>query len=67
MRKLVGRSNIEDALRRLDKLTLEESRMAAAEGLRATHGVGEGVKVVINAVLEGGHLVFLLSTSSSNL
>jgi hypothetical protein len=67
MRKLVGRSNIEDALRRLDKLTQEESRMAAAEGLRATHGVGEGVKVAINAVLEGGHPVSLLSTSSSNL
>jgi hypothetical protein len=58
-------------LRRLDKLTQEESRMAAAQGLKATHGVGDGVKVAINkmdAVLDGGHLVFFwLSTSSSDL
>ena len=67
MKKLVGRSDIEDALRRLDKLTQEESRMAAAEGLRATHGVSEGMKVAINAVLDGAHLIFLLSTTSSNL
>ena len=63
MKKLVGRSDIEDALRRLDKLTQEESRMAAAEGLRATHGVSEGMKVAIN----GAHLLFLMSTLSSNL
>ncbi|KAF8487513.1 hypothetical protein DFH94DRAFT_29981 [Russula ochroleuca] len=43
VKKLVGKSDIEDALRRLDKLTLEESRMAAAQGLRATHGVDERV------------------------
>ena len=70
MKKLVGRSDIEDALRRFDKLTQEEGRMAAAEGLRATHAVGDGMKVAINkmdAVLDGTHLVFLLSTSSSNL
>ncbi|KAF8463552.1 hypothetical protein DFH94DRAFT_857982 [Russula ochroleuca] len=68
MKKLVGRSDIEDALRRLDKLTQEEGRMAAAQGLRATHGVGErvmsigkdlgdGVNVAIDkmdAVLDGG-------------
>jgi hypothetical protein len=70
MKKLVGRSDIEDALRRLDKLTQEESRLAAAQGLRATHGVGDGMRVAINkmdAVLDGAYLVFLLSTSSSNL
>jgi hypothetical protein len=43
LKKLVGRSDIEDALRRLDKLTEEEGRMAAAQGLRATHDVGERV------------------------
>ena len=65
-KKLVGRSDIEDALRRLDKLTHEEGRMAAAQGLRATHGVGErvmnlgdGMNVAINkmdAVLDGSYL-----------
>jgi hypothetical protein len=82
LKKLVGRSDIEDALRRLDKLTQEESRMAAVEGLRATHGVGEslrndvhdvgdGVKTANNkldAVLDGVQLVFFwLSTPSSKL
>ncbi|KAF8463773.1 hypothetical protein DFH94DRAFT_827487 [Russula ochroleuca] len=60
MKKLVGRSDIEDALRRFDKLTQEESRMAAAQGLRATHGVGDGMRVAINrmdAVLDGGENV----------
>ncbi|KAF8487531.1 hypothetical protein DFH94DRAFT_678537 [Russula ochroleuca] len=57
LKKLVGRSDIEDALRRLDKLTQEESRMAVAQGLRATHGMGDGMKVAVNkmdAVLDGG-------------
>ena len=62
VKKLAGRSKIEDALQRLDKLTHEEGRMAAAQGLRATHGVGErvtslgdGMNVAINAVLDGAH------------
>jgi hypothetical protein len=65
VKKLVGRANIEDALRRLDKLTHEEGRMAAAQSLRATHGVGErvmnGVNVAIDkmdSVLDGVHLFF---------
>ena len=70
MKKLGGRSDIEDALRRFDKLTQEESRMAAAEGLRVAHGVGDGMKVAINkmdAVLDGAHLFFVMLMSSSNL
>jgi methyl-accepting chemotaxis protein len=46
LKKLVGRTDIEDALKRLDKLTQEESRMAAAEILRVTHAVDERVKGV---------------------
>jgi hypothetical protein len=34
MKKLVGRNDIEDALKRLDKLTQDEARMAIAENLR---------------------------------
>jgi len=40
MRKLVGRTDIEDALQRLDQAVQEEARMAAAEALNVTHGVG---------------------------
>jgi hypothetical protein len=43
---LAGRSDIEDALQRLDKLTQEEHRMATAQDLRATHRVDERVKGV---------------------
>src|ERR1700721_887767 len=34
LKKLVGRKDIEDALLRLEKLTQEEARMAAAEALK---------------------------------
>ena len=61
VKKLVGRSEIEDALQRLDKLTHEEGRMAAAQGLRtatqglsATHGVDERVLSLGNDVHDLG-------------
>jgi hypothetical protein len=43
---LIGRTDLEEALKRLDKLTQEESRMSTAEVLRADHTIGEGVRVV---------------------
>ncbi|KAH9959684.1 hypothetical protein BC827DRAFT_1156241 [Russula dissimulans] len=46
LKKLLGRTDIDDGLRRLDKLTHEEIRMATAEGLKATHGVNDNVKGV---------------------
>ena len=46
MKKLVGRTDIEDALGRLDRLTQDEVRMAAAQGLKATHEVDDKVKTV---------------------
>jgi uncharacterized protein YoxC len=39
MKKLVGDTNIEDSLWRLDRLTQEEKKMAAAEQLKMTHNV----------------------------
>jgi len=50
VKKLVGRTDIEDALGRLDQLTQEEVRMAAAQGLKATHEVDEKVQVVDDKV-----------------
>ena len=46
MKKLVGRTEIEDALGRLDRLTQDEVRMAAAQGLKAMHEVDDNVKTV---------------------
>jgi hypothetical protein len=39
LKKLIGRSEIKDALQRLDNLAQEESRMAAVQGLKGVHGV----------------------------
>jgi hypothetical protein len=45
-KKLFGsRTDIEDALKRLDVLTLEEAQMAAAQVLKATHTVDETGRV----------------------
>ena len=41
---------MQDALKRLDKLIFEEARMAAAEVLKATHVVVEGVLAVDDRV-----------------
>jgi archaellum component FlaC len=38
--------DLEDALKRLDRLTQEEARMAHAEVLRITHNIREEVKIV---------------------
>ena len=44
LKKLVGRTDLEDALKRLDKLTQEEARMATAQVLQATHNVDDRVR-----------------------
>jgi uncharacterized protein YhaN len=50
MKKLVGRTDIEDALGRLDQLTQDEVRMAAAQGLKATHEVDNKVQAIDDKV-----------------
>jgi len=50
VKKLVGRTDIEDALDRLDRLTQEEVRMAATQGLKATHEVDEKTQAIDNKV-----------------
>src|SRR6267154_2527433 len=49
-KKLIGRTELEDALKRLDKLTQEEARMAAAQNLLVTNTVDERVKGVVDTV-----------------
>ncbi|KAH9066177.1 hypothetical protein EDB87DRAFT_692637 [Lactarius vividus] len=53
LKMLVGRTDIEDRVKRLDRLTNEQARMANAQLLKVTHGVddkltevGDGVKGV---------------------
>ena len=56
LKKLFGRKDVEDALQRLDKLTQEEARMAAAESLMIARGIDDKVKDVdeILKVVDGG-------------
>jgi hypothetical protein len=67
-KKLIGRTDMEDALKRLDKLTHEEARMATAEVLRATHAIDERVLAVddrvasvddkVAEVINGAQIIF---------
>ncbi|KAH9073586.1 hypothetical protein EDB83DRAFT_83958 [Lactarius deliciosus] len=50
LKKLIGKKEIEDALKRLDKLTQEEAHMAAAEILRLTHIITNDGKETKQAV-----------------
>jgi predicted transcriptional regulator len=44
VKKLVGRTDIEDALQRLEKVAVEEARTAAAEALKAISDIGDKVE-----------------------
>jgi len=48
---------MEDALKRLDKLTHEEARMAIAQNLKATYAVDDRVKGVVDKVVDVGDVV----------
>ncbi|KAF8263982.1 hypothetical protein EI94DRAFT_535898 [Lactarius quietus] len=54
LRKLAGMTDLEDALKKLDRLTQEEARMALAEILKITHNVRDGVKLVDSKVVDMG-------------
>ena len=46
LERLTGKTDLEDALKKLDRLTQEEARIALSEVLRVTHSVRDEVKVV---------------------
>ena len=50
IKKLVGKHDMEDALKRLDLLTQEEARMATAEVLKITNGIDGQAKVLIDGM-----------------
>ena len=56
-RKLAGMADLEDALKKLDRLTQEEARMANAEVMRIAHSIRDEVKVVDGKVEEVGDKV----------
>ena len=51
LKKLIGKTDIEDALKRLDRLTQEEARMAAAQLLKVTNKIDHGVREAVDNVL----------------
>jgi hypothetical protein len=50
-KKLIGRTDMEDALKKLDKLTHEEAWMGIAQNLKATRTVGESVRRIADEVV----------------
>ena len=54
-RKLLGEKDIESILQRLDRLTLEESKMTAAQTLDVVYSLVNNMQVV----MEGTHLLLL--------
>jgi hypothetical protein len=48
LKRLIGRTDIEDVLKRLDRLTQEEARMAAAQILKVANTVDDKVEGIAN-------------------
>ena len=59
MEKLLGKNKIEDALKRLDKLTQEEVRMATAEVLKVMQRVDNKV-TGLTVLFDGEQDAFLV-------
>ena len=47
-KRLIGESDVEAILQRLDRLTLEEARMTGARTLQVVHGLFDNLKVVMD-------------------
>ena len=58
-KKLLGESDVEAVLQRLDRLTQEEARVALAHTLKLVHGLFDTLKVVMDGVS-----IFLSCSSS---
>ncbi|KAH8986689.1 hypothetical protein EDB92DRAFT_1229619 [Lactarius akahatsu] len=64
LKKLAGRTELEDALKRLDKLTQEEARMAAAQLLKIAHNVENKVTQLID---DGKEAMAILQRAASSV
>ena len=49
-KKLLGESEIEAVLQRLDRLTIDEARMTGAQTLQVIHGLVNNMKVVMDGM-----------------
>ena len=49
-KKLLGESEIEDVLHRLDRLTLDEARMTGTETLQVVHGLVSNMKLIMDGM-----------------
>jgi hypothetical protein len=49
-KKLLGESEIEAVLQRLDRFTLDEARMTGAQTLQAIHSLVNNMKVVMDGI-----------------
>ena len=65
LKKLLGKTDIEDALKRLDKLTQEEVRMATAQILKISQGIDDTVKCVDDKVKDVEDTVRLVLDGAS--
>jgi hypothetical protein len=55
-KKLLGDSEIEAAVQRLDRLTQDEARMTVAQTLSVVHGLVGNVKII----MEGAHACMIV-------
>ena len=67
LKKLLGKTDIEDALKRLDKLTQEEVRMATAQVLKFSQRIDDTVKCVDDKVKDVGDTVRLVLDGASKI
>lgn len=47
-KKLLGESEVEDILQRLDRLTLDEARMTGTQTLQVVHGLVSNMKLIMD-------------------
>jgi hypothetical protein len=47
-KKILGENDVEAVLQRLDRLTMEESRMTVAQTMEVVHGLFANMKVVMD-------------------
>jgi hypothetical protein len=61
LKSVIGRTKLDDGLKKLDKLTNEEVAMASAQLLRVTHNINENIKTMANGrkAYLGNHLCHL--------
>ena len=48
MKKLLGEKDVEATLQRLDRLTLDEARMTAAQSLEAIYGLVQNMRMLMD-------------------